>query len=85
MTCAISLKAVNRIADSIGALWDQVALYEGAPSMTALNYSPHITLAVYEEIDPDLLKAALSKACPGLASLLHAPALLRRRSFGALS
>jgi 2'-5' RNA ligase len=62
MTCAINLKAVNRTADPIRALWDQVALYEGAPSMAALNYPPHITLAIYEDIDPDLLKVALRKA-----------------------
>jgi 2'-5' RNA ligase len=61
MTCAISLKAVNRTADPIRALWDQVALYEGVPSMAALDYPPHITLAVYLDIDPDLLKGALRR------------------------
>ena len=48
MNYAISLKAVNHTADPIRALWDQVALYEGAPSMAALNYPPHITPAVYQ-------------------------------------
>jgi 2'-5' RNA ligase len=62
MTWAISLKAVNRTADPIRALWDQVSLYEGAPSMAALNYPPHITLAIYRDIDPDLLKVALRRA-----------------------
>ena len=62
MTWAISLKAVNRTADPIRALWDQVSLYERAPSMAALNYPPHITVAIYKDIDPDLLKAALRRA-----------------------
>jgi 2'-5' RNA ligase len=59
MTLAIGLKAVNSTAEPIRALWDQVSLYEAIPSMIALNYPPHITLAVYEDIDPALLKMTL--------------------------
>ncbi len=69
MKCAISLKAVNHTADRIRALWDQVAVYEAVPSMAALNYPPHITLAVYQEIDLDLLKVALRKACMETAAV----------------
>jgi 2'-5' RNA ligase len=70
MTFAISLKAVNTTADPIRALWDKVSLFGSGPSMVTLNYPPHITLAVYDDIDPDVLKAVLQR---GFA---EAPALL---------
>ena len=31
--------------------------------MAALNYPPHITPAIYQEVDVDLFKVALRKAC----------------------
>ncbi|MBZ6077034.1 2'-5' RNA ligase family protein [Microvirga puerhi] len=69
MTYAISLKAVNHTADPIRALWDRVALFEGTPSMVALDYAPHITLAVYQKIAPELLKMALLRAVEGIPAL----------------
>ena len=69
MTFAISLKSVNSTADPIRSLWEQVSLYEGAPSMAALDYPPHITLAVYDDVDPALLKAALRRSFTGRPTL----------------
>jgi 2'-5' RNA ligase len=69
MSFAISLKAANRTARFISDLWDKVARFESAPSMAALNYPPHVTLAVYDDIHPDQLEAAL------LASFAGVPAL----------
>jgi 2'-5' RNA ligase len=69
MTIAISLKAANGTADPIRALWDQVSLFEEAPSMVALNYPPHITLAIYGDVAPDLLKATLRRGFTGAPAL----------------
>src|SRR5215218_8236853 len=69
MTFAISLKAANGTADPIRALWDQVSLFEEAPSMVALNYPPHVTLAIYDNVAPDLLKITLRRAFAGIPTL----------------
>ena len=45
---AISLSADNTSAQPIRALWGEVAQFEDAPSMQALGYPPHITLAIYD-------------------------------------
>jgi 2'-5' RNA ligase len=50
-------------------LWDQVAGLETAPSMAALDYPPHITLAVYDNIDPERLRAVLADAFTGASAL----------------
>jgi 2'-5' RNA ligase len=69
MSFAISLKAANDTADPIRALWDQVSLLEEAPSMVALNYPPHITLAMYDDVDLDLLTATLRRGFTGAPAL----------------
>jgi len=55
MAYAISLKVTGSTAEPILALWDDVSRFESSPSMAPLNYPPHITLAVYDDIDPDRL------------------------------
>ena len=37
--------------------------------MAALNYPPHITLAVYDDIHPDQLEAALTASFAGVSAL----------------
>ncbi len=69
MTIAIGLKAANDTADSIRALWDQVSLFEDPPSMVTLNYPPHITLAIYDDVAPDLLKATLRRSFTGASAV----------------
>jgi 2'-5' RNA ligase len=66
---AIGVKAANNTAEPVRALWNQVARFEAASSMTGLNYPPHITLAVYDDIDPALLKAAVADAFAGASAL----------------
>ena len=65
MAFAISLKAVNDTAAPIRGLWDEVARFESRPSMVALGYPPHLTLAVYDDIPPVQASAALRKAFAG--------------------
>ena len=62
MPFAITLKAANDTAGPIRALWEEVANLESRPSMAALDYPPHLTLAIYEDVSPDLLKAAFMGA-----------------------
>jgi 2'-5' RNA ligase len=69
MPFAITLKAANDTASPIRTLWEQVSRFEDQPSMRALNYPPHITLAVYEHIDGDRLHSALTNAFAGMPAL----------------
>ena len=69
MAFAISLKAVNDTADPIRALWQEVAQFESRPSMVALGYPPHITLAVYDDIPPVQASAVLREAFAGRPAL----------------
>ena len=56
MAFAISLKATNDTADPIRELWEEVAQLESRPSIAALDYLPHLTLAVYDDIPPAVLR-----------------------------
>jgi 2'-5' RNA ligase len=65
MAFAISLKVVNDTADPIRALWEEVAQFESHPSMAALAYPPHLTLAVYDNLPSVQVSDALRKAFVG--------------------
>jgi 2'-5' RNA ligase len=69
MALAISLKGVNDTADPIRALWEEVARFESRPSMAALNYPPHLTLAVYDDVPPVQVRDALREAFAGRSAL----------------
>ena len=71
MPFALSLKSVNATADAIMSLWDQVSAFEDFPSMRALNYPPHITLAIYDApgASEQLAIATLAKAARGQAAI----------------
>lgn len=69
MAYAISLKAVNDTADPIRALWQEVARLESHPSMEALGYPPHVTLAVYDDIPPIRASDVLREAFAGRPAL----------------
>ena len=69
MPVAISVRATNDTARRIHALWDEASCFEGRPSMAALAYPPHITLAVYDHLDHDCLRAALTTAFEGTSAL----------------
>jgi 2'-5' RNA ligase len=65
MAFAISLKAVNDTAGRIRALWEEIAQFEDCPSMASLGYPPHLTLAVYDDVPPAWVGAALRQAFAG--------------------
>ncbi|WP_178125488.1 2'-5' RNA ligase family protein [Rhizobium rhizogenes] len=50
---AISLKCTNDTATPVLDLWREASRFETAPSMQALNYPPHLTLAIYGDIAPE--------------------------------
>lgn len=51
MGAAISLVANNDSQNHIIGLWNKVAEFEDTPSMQSLDYSPHFTLAIYQDTD----------------------------------
>jgi len=62
MGYAISLVADNATSQPIRALWDRVSEMEDASSMAALDYPPHITLAIYDDIDFAQVQQATRRA-----------------------
>lgn len=62
MPYAIVLKCSNATAAPVTNLWREASRFESAPSMEALNYPPHLTFAVYQDIDVPLLFATAQKA-----------------------
>jgi 2'-5' RNA ligase len=71
---AITIKAPGDAGAPVRAWWERFACFEAAPSMAALSYPPHVTLAVYERIREDRLRDALHQAFIG-----HGPISLRFR------
>jgi 2'-5' RNA ligase len=69
MAFAISLKAPSDTAGPIRALWEEVARLEDHPSMATLGYPPHVTLAIYDDIPPDRLRAVLRDVFAGAPAL----------------
>ncbi|MCM5556991.1 2'-5' RNA ligase family protein [Pleomorphomonas sp. JP5] len=49
MPHAISIKCQNATAAPILKLWDEASAFEVSGSMAALDYPPHLTLAVFPE------------------------------------
>jgi 2'-5' RNA ligase len=77
MAYAINLRSDNNSASSIRELWDRCSSIEPSPSMAAMNYPPHITLAIYDEI-------SISDLITGFdAALIHLNAVtIRFESLG---
>jgi 2'-5' RNA ligase len=69
MAFAISLRAGNDTTGPIRALWEEVARFESRPSMATLNYPPHLTLALYDDIPLVRLRAGLREAFTGMPAL----------------
>jgi 2'-5' RNA ligase len=59
MPIALVFASTNDTNLPIRRLWDDLGRYEDPPSMEALNYLPHITLAVYDRLDVEQAYAAL--------------------------
>lgn len=68
----MSLVAANATAWHVERLWDAAAPFETAPSMRALGYPPHLTLAIYDapEVASGTVRAATIHVA-GLAASLH--------------
>lgn len=49
MPLALTIKSGNASAAAITSLWDEAGAFEDWPSMRALGYPPHITLAIYDD------------------------------------
>lgn len=62
MPYAIVLKCTDDSAAPVLDLWREAGRFEASPSMQALNYPPHLTFAVYEDIVVPLLVAAAQQA-----------------------
>ena len=55
MAYAINIRSDNDSSDSIRSLWKTCGALETSPSMEAMQYPPHFTLAIYDDIRlPDL-------------------------------
>ena len=69
MPVAISVKAANDTAAPIRELWEQVGRFERRPSMAALGYPPHVTLAVYDDLARARLRSIVDTAFAGRPAL----------------
>ena len=59
MPYAINIRTDNESAMQIRELWRLASSFEASPSMEDMNYPPHITVAVYDEIAEQVLVSAL--------------------------
>ena len=50
MAYAISIRSDDGSSRGIRALWRKCSELESSPSMEALNYAPHITFAIYDDL-----------------------------------
>lgn len=55
MPYALTLKSLDPRAAALELLCEEAARFEAEASMAALGYAPHITLAIYDEIDAGTL------------------------------
>jgi len=62
MPHAIVLKCTDDSAAPVLNLWREASRFEASPSMRALNYPPHLTFVVYEDVAVSSLVAAAQKA-----------------------
>jgi 2'-5' RNA ligase len=69
MPLAINIRSDEASADEIERLWDQIAVFEDAPSMRALGYRPHLTFAIYDDVDEATARAAMQRASLGQTQL----------------
>lgn len=69
MAYAINLRSDDVSADGIRSLWEKCGAIEASPSMVAMRYPPHITLAIYDKIARERLFAGLSATVKHLSSM----------------
>jgi 2'-5' RNA ligase len=69
MALAINIRTDHPSAGEIERLWDQVAAFEGAPSMRALGYRPHLTFAIYDDLDEATAREAMQRVATAQTQL----------------
>ena len=62
MPYAINFRSDNNSSENIRRLWEEYATLEESPSKEAMQYPPHLTLAIYDEVERDVLFAGLAAA-----------------------
>jgi 2'-5' RNA ligase len=67
MAFAVTLLFDADIAAAIAARWDLLAAEGISRSMLDLGYPPHVTLAVYDELDVEAAVVSLDRAFGGVA------------------
>src|SRR3974390_2944706 len=65
MAWAISITATGANGARLRDLWGVFEEFEATPSMAALAYPPHVTLAVYDSVSERQLRASLRAAFAG--------------------
>lgn len=70
MPYSINIRSDNVSSAAIKTLWKECAQLEGQPSMEALNYPPHLGLAVYDDIDNALLFDAFDAAFANMPKVI---------------
>lgn len=63
---AISISANNDTAELITKIWGEVGAFETMPSMAALKYPPHLTFAIYDQIDVRQLQDTVKSLFSGV-------------------
>ena len=69
MNGAINIRVENSTAGPIYNLWKAVSEFEETPSMQTLNYAPHFTFAIYDNVQPSEMKFAAKKAAKDLSKI----------------
>jgi 2'-5' RNA ligase len=65
MACAVSLLLNTRLADAVSEHWHRLADAGLSRSMLELGYPPHVTLAVYDNLDAKVAAAVLDDVFSG--------------------
>ena len=69
MALAINIRSDDASAAEIERLWDQVMDFEDRPSMRALGHRPHLTFAIYDDVDENTACEAMRRAAMGQTQL----------------
>lgn len=69
MPYSVNIRSDDASSANIRLLWDRCALLEPAASMRSLQYPPHITFAIYDDISREVLVNAFDTAVEGVPPL----------------
>jgi len=69
MPYAINYRSDDASSNRVRQLWKKCAALEDSPSMEAMQYPPHLTLAIYDDIQQEELFAGFAAAVECLSNL----------------